>query len=524
MWLETDAESAPGQPLREALLLLACIAPLATYPWVLAIWPGQDNPNHLAVTYFVAELLHGDSPFEDILEANLRPRPFSLLYYYYLLAGKAFGLPAADLVLVTFLLAIFPILTWLLLRRLLPGRWYNAVLIAPLASTWILMIGFMHYLLGLAFVLAALGLSARRTEGLLTQNWSATPAVSLLLVLAVLAHGAALPLAILGLVALHLPDISTRRGWSFLLAATAPGLLVLLADIPAYRDGLSPGRFSIQYRSLVPNAWDLVVQLAPLAFAELLVRLPVLGLLAISAARSVAKFGLRGRQPQAALARLCACLAAAYFLLPTHVASRAYYVNARVAFPLYVGLALAASTPKVLQRVGTQTFVGLGLSLAIAFVQFHTALPISDRIAEIVKLGDSIRPGSTFIPLQFRPQGDALGYAPLLHVWGYISIRRNALAPYLFADGGTTKYGRVGSRVLSFRKQFGPDFFPFVSEWAPSTRDPEVYSQLISAARGYDYALLVDPPDEFLALAREQWEEQDSAGAVYLFRTRTTAR
>ena len=138
-------------------LLLLAIAPLAALPWLLSYWPSVDGPNHLALVHILRRLGEPGNPFEPYLQSELRVGSYSLYYWLMLGLGRLMDLHLADRLVQTAIIAGLPLSVLYLIRRIAPERRHNALAIVPLATGWLVMLGFVNFLLGFLLGLLALG-------------------------------------------------------------------------------------------------------------------------------------------------------------------------------------------------------------------------------------------------------------------------------------------------------------------------------------------------------------------------------
>ncbi len=460
--------------MRAGLLLLA-IAPLAALPWLLSYWPSVDGPNHLALVHILRRLGEPGNPFEPYLQSELRVGSYSLYYWLMLGLGRLMDLHLADRLVQTAIIAGLPLSVLYLIRRIAPERRHNALAIVPLATGWLVMLGFVNFLLGFLLGLLALGAvwgrRGGRVDPVAPPSWRARAAAGGLLLLATTAHPFPVFMIAAALLLLEGPALRHRRTWACLATVTGPAFAVAGAPLVAGwldgRGGAGLGQFdylwvnevvlrSVENTVLTFSSWELLLRGVPLL------------VLAGAALRSAARRNLRGAERDDGLARLVWGLLALYVLVPDRLSSIAF-ISPRFTLFFAVACALIVSGRAGLARRAAPVMVAL--VWMVAAVQYAAMSRVDARVRDIVAAGRQAPRGSTLLPLMFETNTGAANLFPLLHAWGHVVIERDAVVPYLFASGGTAHYGGGDFRPLRFRRPFSRWFLPNLGERAPPRLD-----------------------------------------------------
>ena len=555
--------------LKRAGLLLLAIAPLAALPWLLSYWPSVDGPNHLALVHILGRLGEPGDPFGPYLASELRVGSYSLYYWLMLGLGRVMDLHLADRLVQTAIIAGLPLSVLYLVRRIAPERRHNVLAIVPLATGWLVMLGFVNFLLGFLLGLLALGTlwgrSGGRVDPVAPPSWRARAAAGVLLLLASIAHPFPAFMIAAALLLLEGPALRFLRTWICIASVTGPAFALAGAPVVAGwldgRGGPGLGQFdylwvnevvlrSVENTVLTFSSWELLLRGVPLV------------VLAAVALRCAARRSLRGSERDDGLARLVWGLLALYLIVPDRLSSIAF-ISPRFTLLFAVACALIASGGSAIGRRAAPVMVAL--VWIVASVQYAAMSGMDARVRDIVAAGRHVPRGSTLLPLMFETNAGAANLFPLLHAWGHVVIERDAVVPYLFASGGTAHYGGGDFRPLRFRQPFSPTFLPNLGERAPPRLDdpftgprllpgerlgyrtqpdmlPRVagvtepgtdcsfeswialrHRAILSVALAYDRVLVYGPDEAFLRRALPLFSVEAQVGEAWLLRPRPGA-
>lgn len=539
---------------RQVLSLLALTGatlPFAALPWLVVYWPGQDDPNHLAITHILARLADPTSHYHAYLRSTLSLRPYVLHYQLLLALAHVVSLATAQRLLSTALILGGPLALWALVRRSVPERAANVALAAPaITCGWALMKGFDGFVLGAELAVALLALTwpwAADADGASRPvRPPALTAAALLLLAGTLAHPFTPLLVTVAWVARRRPEWRRPQPWLQLTVILLPSLLLVvyaLATTPpsvgaaagvqlcepsleSFASCPQPSLYVDYGAGLIPLAWDTLVQQGTFSRGELPFRLAAIAVavvaLAVAAFRrrqatTASHAGEATATADAALLRVLLALLVAFALLPHELPGRGFvFIPQRAFFFALFFLFAAAPLPA---KVAAP--LGLALALPVALFQLRGAERAGQRIADLVAAGATVTPGATLLPLGFAPQLEGASIRATRHAWGWLVLTRDVVTPYLFAAGSAPPYRFSGDRPLAYRQPFGPAFLPFVDESAaPFAAGRGDYARLLTAARGYDYVLADSPPPEFLTQIGTQATVAAHVGDAWLLQRR----
>lgn len=456
-----------------AVLAVACAVQIVS---LLAVRhpPLQDYPNHLlrmhaqqrlATTPIYATHLRSDHAF----------RPNLLMDLY--LAGLAAVLPlraAGRLLLISGLL-LTHFAVWRYLRRF--GGGVLAALIAiHLLVAWPFLKGFLNFYAGMGFGLLYLTTLWPAESSAL--RWPRLVGAVVLALLTVLAHGFAFLAFAAFTTAAALADRGQTLAARLLRPATAvPAALLLLLFVRQQ----APATTLLENRPVYDSQGVELLVLDPLSvwlrghpFLDYGSALLSYGLLGLGLAATA---GLAWRRQDAAAGRLVAVAAAAmalYLLAPdelsggwAHGRHRLLCISLLLLLPLLAALPWQRLRQGAVLVLGGTQLAALGLGV-LAFQRF-------DRAAtDFLTLGAGLQRGALILPVDTAPITQPL--RPGLHLWAYLCIERDCLAPYLFAN-------RYAQNVyFEHLPPTPPEGQPAPEDWQPILDTV--------AAGGYDAVLL----------------------------------
>lgn len=508
------------------LATLLVVAPLAVLPWTMKYWIGQDAPNHLAVLHILQHLHDPQTVYADYFSAHLSVRPYVMDYWLLLLLARGMSVDAAMRLHMSLLLVAFALATAFFVRRVVPERSQNSLLLVPLAANWVLLVGFYSFALGLLLALCGLALAWSRADdsGNGALRMPALAGASALFVLAGLAHPFSLVLATAALVAFEGRALKTLRSFSRLGVLIAPaGILVLVTSMLA-KAAIGP---CPNPRKTPPDADGPLLEkllsypLGHMAGSalEFVFSTPAVVLLLCGAFVTFRRVRLWSSDRDASLSRAFLALFTLYLLLPAFVFRGELWVGLRPAYASFFFLPALATLPAVLRPLERTVALALVLTVGVAGVQRWSAISVNDRMTKIVEAGRTMSRNATLLPLDFsRARGWSEGaMIPYLHSWGYVLVEHDSISPYLFVDGCGGEYmgAARGLRPLRFKRDFSPTFLPHIEEgfariinddtfatvslprWKAElvARRAEFRTELLEAAPYYDYVLLIGPPE-----------------------------
>jgi hypothetical protein len=522
----------------EHAMLAASTALLAGLPLSVELWPSQDGPNHIAVVHIFRSLAAPDSPFAShFVRGQLTPSPYVLHYWALWVLGRWVDLTVADRILTSGIIAAIPLATLCLLRRVAPEREGNAALIPPLATGFLLLMGFGNFLLGLVFALLALAFALPQVDepGVPPTRRARFAVAAVALCLAMLAHP--LAAAFVGVVwaAFEGPRLRRVESWRRMASTALPAAVVALMPFvlrPAPLSKLEPA-------FVVNDPWvrlrDLLwTQQWALSRYELPFRLIAMWLLLGCAACAAFRAGLRGTARDAGLARALAVVAVLCVLGPTSLqAGINNYIDTRLALLGVLFSAALANLPAAIDRPLVRSGIGLTLSAAVAAVQYGAVQGPSRQLATYAASAVAVPRGATVAPLDFSNRAGT-NFRPFANASGLLVIAADAVSPHVFADSPTIDAGRF--RPLRFRRPSGKDFLPklsgtFARDWASHSDQLRFLADyplawravgdgMMETAAQYDRVVMIAPPEPFLTLCHTLLVEAWHHGDVWVFQPR----
>ncbi len=510
----------------DALLLALGVASLAVLPWLVNIWPAEEEPRRLAIAHALLGADRPGSPYAGLPETAAAHPVLALLAA----AGRIVGVATAGRLVCSVAIAALCLAQWLLLRRLAPQRQANIHLLLPLSTGPLLLRGGTPLMLGLALGLTAVALIApplmRERGRAFALHWPVAAVAAVLLATAGVMAPLALLLSAAALLLLTGRGLLARRAWplAVLLALAAlPGIARAVEEMLAAPHGAPWVHARLDDRVL----GVLGANLATFSGWEAaLRRLPVLFLLA-GAALAIRRGGLRG----SGTARLVAGALVIALLMPS-IAGLPPCSEMAGDMLLWTTCALAASLPSVPRHVIAA--VGLCLAASLTMVQSRAMGPAVAAIEQVRAVGRSIPRGSRVLPLRF---GAGPAIDPLRHAWAHVAIDRDIVTPFLAGGGAllscasplpapaaVARLPHLGEDAAGQIERIDPHRCAGVTEPAidcgcaawKATR----YAALLEAAAAYDRMLVIAPPDDLLAAGREVLVPLARAGDVHLFAVR----
>ena len=520
----TEGEVSAGRMSRLDVLLLALgVASLAVLPWLVDLWPAEEEPRRLALAH---ALLGGDrpgSPHAALVPGAAAAHPVLALVAA---AGRIIGVAAAGRLVCSLAVAGLCVAQCLLLRRLAPQRWTNIHLLAPLSTGPLLLRGGTPLILGLALGLTAVALIApllREPHRPLAPHWPQAAMAAVLLATAGVTAPLTLLLCAAALLLLTGRGLLARRAWplAVLLALAAlPGLSRAVEEILAAPHGPPWVHARLDDRVLGILGADLATFSV---WEAALRRLPVLCLV-IGAALAIRRGGPRG----SGTARLVAGALAIALLMPAVAGLPPCSVMAADAL-LWTACALAASLPVRGRAIGA---AGMILAASLTVIQARAMQPAVAAIEQVLAVGRSIPRGSRVLPLRF---GGGTGIDPLRHAWAYVAVERDIITPFLAGGAALLSCAsplpapraalpHLGEDAPRQIESIDPHRCAGVTESAidcgcaawKATR----YAALIEAAAAYDRLLVIAPPDDLVIAGRDVLVPLARAGDVHLYALR----
>ena len=510
------------------------IAVLAVLPWLVRVWPAEEEPRRLAVAHALIVEDAPGSPYAGLVDPAARVDP---IYAFMVAAGRLVGVDAAGRLACSIAIAALCLAQWLLLRRLAPARWRNLYLLLPLATGPLLLRGGTPIMLGLALGLTAIALvGPRLVDEARALDWRIGAAAAALLAVAGLTSPLGLLLCGAALVLLAGRRLVRPRAWPL------PALLVVAA-LPALARALVVLRAASYRRPLWMHARldervgaMLGSGLATFSGWEgVLRRAPVLCLVA-GALVAVRRRGPRGDGIDAAISRLVVGALLLALLMPG-VAGLPPCAELAADALLWTACGLALSLPGR-SRPALLGAAGLALAAALTLVQSRAMQGPAAALGDVLAAGRSIPRGSRVLPLRFAAPG-AGAIDPLRHAWGHVAVERDIVTPFLAPAGGAllscasplpwpiARLPHLGEDAAARIQAIDPHRCAGVAEPAIDCGceawKAVRYAALLEAARSYDRLLVIAPPDDFLAAARGALVPLARAGDVQVFAPRAGA-
>lgn len=503
----------------DGVMFALCVGLLSLLPLTVHYWPGQDDPNHLAVAHILSHYADPAAPFQRFFLVHSLVKPYGL--YYVLLIGLARLVPlvTADKVLVDAVIIGLPLSVLFLLRRVAPQRTRNVFLVIPFLTSWGLMAGFVAF--HLAMIPAFLFVAVVWVEAEFSLLRAALGAGLLLLCAGL--HPVVAVLAGLSLVVLELEKVSSPATWLKWIGVGLPAAAFLCASWY-----LGAGHAAGAHATAAPDADPAILYspihlvfmrfprraLAALSALELPFRTVPFFLLAIGGYFSVRRSRLGGSR-DGAIARWWLVLLLGYLVLPDVLFGWNLCGLHESVFLVFVSACVGWIPERVPHRwVGGITFVSL---IALTAIQRRAIVALDRRVTTIVEVGSHAEAGSTLLPLLFDTRGGSFNARPLLHSWAHLVIQRDLVMPGIFAAGRSSMGGEP-FRVLSFRQAFTSEFLPTLDEepnlglsdcggnlFCELDRNHRACSTL-AVAKAYDYVLVQAAPARFVALLLTNFE------------------
>lgn len=515
----TKHDAVRGWTRIDWLTFVLCVGLISMLPLTVHYWPGQDDPNHLAIAHILGHFADPAAPFQRFFVVHSLVKPYGL--YYALLVGLARFVPlvTADKILVGTVIVGLPLSVLFLLRSVAPHRARNVFLVIPFLTSWGVMAGFIAF--HLAMIPAFAFIAVVWTGAEISRKRAALGAGLLLLCAAL--HPIVAVLAGFSLVVLEAEKLSTRAAWLKWIGVGLPAALFLGA---AWHFGA--GHVVGARATATPDAdpailyspIDLVLlrfprrALAALSPLEAPFRAVPFFMLAVGGSLAVLRSRHRSGRERA-IGRWWLALLLSYISLPAVVYGWNMCGLHESLFLLFAS-ACVGWLPRRLPGpwVGALTLVSL---FGLMAIQRPALVKLDRRVATIVDVGSHAERGSTLLPLLFDTRGGSFNARPLLHSWGHLVIDRDLVVPGIFA-AGRNSIGGEPFRVLSFRHPFTPEFLPTLDE------EPNVgvadcvgnyFCELdqnhrscsaLAVAKAYDYVLVQAAPPRFLALLLENFD------------------
>lgn len=519
-----EGEAADARMSRLDVLLLSLgVASLAVLPWLVDLWPAEEEPRRLALAHALLADRSG-SPHAGVLPGPAAAHPVLALVAA---AARIIGVAAAGRLVCSLAIAALCLAQCLLLRRLAPQRWTNIHLLLPLSTGPLLLRGGTPLMLGLALGLTAVALTAPlvgEPDRPIGPHWPQAAMAAVLLATA----GVTAPLALLlcgaALLLLTGRGLLARRAWplAVLLALAAlPGISRAVEEILAAPHAAPWVHARLDDRVLGILGADLATFST---WEAALRRLPLLCLVA-GAALAIRRGGLRG----SGAARLVAGALAIAMLMPAVAGLPACSVMAADAL-LWTACALTASLPVRRAAIGAASAI---LAASLTLIQARAMQPAVAAIEQVLAVGRSIPRGSRVLPLRF---GGGPGIDPLRHAWAYVAVERDIVTPFLAGGAALLSCASpVPAPTVAHLPHLGEDAPHQIESIDPQrcagVTEPAIdcgcaawkatrYAALLEAAAAYDRLLVIAPPDDLLAAGRDVLVPLARSGDVHLYALR----
>ncbi len=519
-----EGEASDGRMSRLDLLLLALgVASLAVLPWLVNLWPAEEEPRRLALAHALLADRSG-SPHAGVLPGIAAAQPVLALVAA---AGRIIGVAEAGRLLCSLAIAGLCLAQWLLLRRLAPQRWTNIHLLLPLSTGPLLLRGGTPLMVGLALGLTAVALIGplvREPDRPIAPHWPLAAMAAVLLATAGVTAPLALLLCAAALLLLTGRGLLARRAWPLvvlLALAALPGISRAVEEMLAAPHGPPWVHARLDDRVLGILGADLATFSV---WEAALRRLPVLCLV-IGAALAIRRGGLRG----SGTARLVAGALAIALLMPAVAGLPPCSVMAADAF-LWTACALAASLPVRRAAIGA---AGVILAASLTLIQARAMQPAVAAIDQVLAVGRSIPRGSRVLPLRF---GGGPGIDPLRHAWAYVAVERDIVTPFLAGGAALLSCASpLPAPALSHLPHLGEDAAHQIesidAHRCAGVTEPAIdcgcaawkatrYAALLEAAAAYDRLLVIAPPGDFLAAGGDVLVPLARSGDVHLYALR----
>jgi hypothetical protein len=527
----TQPATERPDPIDLALLALSAVV-MAVLPWTIAYWPGQDTPNNLAIAHILGRLGEAGNPFEAFFTADLTFKPYVAQHVATLALGNLVGLVTADRVVTSTLIIAFPAALWLLNRSIAPGRWQSTALMVPLASSWFLFKGFYGFLMAAYAGLIAVALYWDAADRNGRSAWIRLVGASILMLTSALAHPIVPGLLLIALVLKELPSLFRSGTFVRLTAVAVPVTLMMLGSFANWfvsQIAASDLESSVEYAGFFRSLWNLIdSHSVTLSQWELAIRGVIVLTLLIAAGRKLVVTGLSGMGVDQSIGRLIVGFVLLYLALPTHAWTG--HIAARAGFFLVIWCSLAADLPSWMtsgRRIGWSVLIAC---IGLTALQRYEGGRESRQMESMISLESRIRQGATLLPVFFKFGVTSGSVSPLLHAWGYMTVRRDAVTPYVFAF--------EGFRPLLYRDGERQRRLPSPGEGAAASalkmcpgnlsgelredcviRRRNTYREVLDTAAAYDHVLVFKPPPEFVELARSRFFRIERSGDWWLLTT-----
>ena len=515
---------------------------LALVPWTVHAWPSQDGPNHLAVTHILAHYADAGSPFPKYFDVERGLKPSTATYTLLALLSRSLSLPTAEKLLVSVAIILAPVSLLFLLQRSVPRRRANALLALPFAIGWALAMGFLSFVLAMAF--GVLTLSLGWAQGPVRRaGWWGPVLAAATLSLSLWFHPVAAVEAGLALLLLEGRNLGRPSEWPRLVLVVSPAALLLAlsyagAHAAPPTSGPPPQTHFADPLSLVGGVFEYHLAYTPWELVPRAIAVAVLVRFAWSGMRT---FSPLGATAEGALTRVVLCFLALYCVTPL-VLGGWFYASTR--FLLFASLLLPAAA-EIPPRTGRRLLaIAPALTAAVLVVQWPDLRASSVEMRDVVDVGASLPRGAKIVPMDFMAR--LMGPQPLAHAWAGLVVERDAVASQIFA-AGKPGMGGESFRTLSFRSGV-LDEATGILPWSTSEgwndvvrkcsttpliawlQSGKLGCEAILAERKatldavldrYDYILMLDPPDYARALVASRTSFVDRRGAAWLFRVTT---
>lgn len=505
---------------------------MAVLPWTVEFWPGQDDPNHLALAHILQHFDDPGSPFPEHFTINHDLSPYKLYYYLLLFFSQFMELADANRIVVSMVIAGLPLTMLLWLRRIAPERQINVFLICLLTTSMLPLIGFHAYMLSFLFGIAALAMASGKPddEGMRQPaGWGALLTASALLFIGSIAHPVAPVIIGAVLFVIEAPGRSLKA-WLRLLVVGTPAMVMLGVTSLGSPSSGNVAAFAPTFPGILPNIRVLLSNLIAFDRVEFLIRLPVFVALVSAGVLALRRGGFRGQGRDQCLARVMVVFFVAFFVLPNFPALN--FIPDRIGFLVLMVAALLPLPCWLNRRPAGLCIATAVLCFALTGIQYRAARSLSSEVAKVVEAGKDLPRGTKVLPLMFRsPEyGDKIN--PLRHAWGYLVVERDIITPYLFANSSGFSIAGGGWRPVSYSEPFGPETMRYIQEGLPETMVK--YERFISESgvrlmqeliletmASYDRVILVAPPEQFVEEALQTMETESQVGEVWVLKPRS---
>jgi hypothetical protein len=422
------------------LLLILCAAIFITPVWVFDLLPFVDYPQHLGIAHIVHNYHAGADLYGADFQLVFFPKGHVLHTLFLHLASYCVPLEIAGKLLVSFYILLLPLSLLFYIRSLGGDRWV-VFLVFIFVYNFCLMWGFIGFCLGCVIFLIIMGVLVRynRLSGEVPLAY--TGAISLLLLLAFLAHAM---IFFLSLIAFLVTLLVTHRrriaGYRHILAVVPAALFFVLSIRGAWQEEGGVWALAPFPAWMFQHPEEILRRIAEFP-DNMSVRLPVHTLALLFFGVAALFIILRGREEKALVLdgeNLIACamiivVASGYLFLP-HGHRMTGFIGQRLAVVIPLLAIGPLSRVKVKGR-GVVVCTGALLSLLLVTRLWPVCARFNEDASPVRPLLSRASKGKTIVGLYYR---DSFRRVPefdsFLHFACYYQIWRDGLAGFIFPD------------------------------------------------------------------------------------------